>query len=152
MAIINGYATRTQLIGEIDTSGTSTFTTAQTARMDRIIYQVSREIDARTRRHFYASTETRYYTADQSGQLWIDDLLSITTLKTDDNDDGTYETTWTAGTDYHLQPFNAPSEIPPAPYLWIDLDNSSSKYFPKVQKGVEISGRWGHFEAQANEN
>lgn len=41
--------------------------------------------------------------------LWvanIDDCSSITLVKTDDNDDGTYETTWTSGTDYYTLPLN----------------------------------------------
>ena len=71
-----------------------------------------------------------------------DDLLSITTLKTDDDDDGTYEQTW-ATTDYHLKPDNA--ALDGKPYRAIEVADTSQLSLPvAVQKGVEIVGSFGY--------
>ena len=45
----------------------------------------------------------------------MDDLLSVTTLKTDEDGDRTYEITW-ATTDYDLMPYNATLESQAQPY------------------------------------
>lgn len=46
------------------------------------------------------------------------DLVSVTTLKTDEDGDGVFETTWSAS-DYELQPVNAALEVQPMPYTSI---------------------------------
>ena len=55
---------------------------------------------------FGTASETRYYTAEDYDYCLTDDLVSVTTLTTDDLADGTYSTTWTAGTDFQLTPKN----------------------------------------------
>jgi hypothetical protein len=55
------------------------------------------------------------------------DLVSVTTLKTDDDGDGVFETTWST-TDYELQPVNAAAEARPRPYTSIAA--VGSKLFP----------------------
>jgi hypothetical protein len=41
-----------------------------------------------------------------SDRLKVGDIISITTLQTDPNGNGTFTDTWTANTDYTLEPFN----------------------------------------------
>jgi hypothetical protein len=45
---------------------------------------------------FGTASETRYYTAEDWEYVLTDDLVSVTTLQTDDDANGTYETTWTS--------------------------------------------------------
>lgn len=91
---------------------------------------------------FGTATETRYYTAEDYQYVLTDDLVSVTTLQTDDDANGTYETTWTAGTDYVLAPRNA--ALDGFPYTEIDTSVSWPRNFPKdVYLGVKVVGVFG---------
>ena len=91
---------------------------------------------------FGTATETRYYTAEDYEYVLTDDLVSVTTLQTDDDANGTYETTWTAGTDYVLAPVNA--ALDGFPYTEIDTSVSWPRNFPKdVYIGVKVVGVFG---------
>ena len=91
---------------------------------------------------FGTATETRYYNATEYEYTIVDDLVSITTLTTDDNGDGTYPTTWTAGTDYSLAPGNA--ALDGWPYTQIDVSVTYPRNFPKnVYRGVKVVGVFG---------
>ena len=90
---------------------------------------------------FIASTQTRYYTAERSDYCLIDDLVSITTLQTDDDMDGTYETTWSAS-DYILAPRNAANNN--QPYTEIDAAIGWPKVFPVGYLGVKVVGSFGY--------
>lgn len=111
--------------------------------LESAITAASRQIDKYCGRKFYSATETHYFDANCYSELFIDDLLSVTTLKTDDDGDGTYETTWTANTDYVLWPYNASSAG--EPYTEIRTGNSGNYYFPtNVRRAVQIAGSWGY--------
>lgn len=117
--------------------------TSDDAVLEALVESVSRAIDDFCGRRFYAATQTRYYSATSGRRLLVDDLLSVTTLKTDDDGDGTYETTW-ATKDYHLAPYNAQLESVPEPYWSIEVSESGDYSFPVgVRRGVEIAGSWG---------
>jgi hypothetical protein len=91
---------------------------------------------------FGTATETRYYTAEDYEYVLTDDLVSVTTLQTDDDANGTYETTWTVGTDYVLAPVNA--ALDGFPYTEIDTSVSWPRNFPKdVYIGVKVVGVFG---------
>jgi hypothetical protein len=91
---------------------------------------------------FGTATETRYYNADAWDYVLIDDLVSVTTLTTDDLADGTYSTTWTAGTDYNLSPPNA--ALDGWPYTQIDASVTYPKNFPyDIYRGVKVVGVFG---------
>jgi hypothetical protein len=91
---------------------------------------------------FGTATETRYYTAEDWEYVLTDDLVSVTTLQTDDDANGTYETTWTAGTDYVLAPRNA--ALDGFPYTEIDTSVTWPRNFPKdVYLGVKVLGVFG---------
>ncbi len=72
--------------------------------------------------------------------LPVPPLIAVSTLKTDEDGDGVFETVWTAGTDYLLYPLNAEvkDEIRPNP--------NSGKTFPIGLNRVEVNGTWGHLE------
>jgi hypothetical protein len=91
---------------------------------------------------FGTASETRYYTAEDWEYVLTDDLVSVTTLQTDDDANGTYETTWTSGTDYVLAPRNA--ALDGFPYTEIDTSVTWPRNFPKdVYLGVRVVGVFG---------
>lgn len=91
---------------------------------------------------FGTASETRYYTAEDYQYVLTDDLVSVTTLQTDDDANGTYETTWTSGTDYVLAPRNA--ALDGFPYTEIDTSVTWPRNFPKdVYLGVKVTGVFG---------
>lgn len=110
--------------------------------MERIIEAVSRAIDAYCNRQFYKTTTStaRYFTAEDGAYLEVPDLVSVTTLVTDEDGDRTYETTW-AATDYDLWPYNA-SEVY-RPYTELRVTPQGTNSFPTLPKGVKITGQWG---------
>jgi hypothetical protein len=115
--------------------------------LETALEAVCRAIDDYTGRRFYSTTGTRYYTAEDSQCLPIDDLLAVSTLKTDEDGDGTYETTWSS-TCYYLQPDNA-SHFG-QPFWELAVANNSSVVFPTdVKRGVEINGTWGYNQTTA---
>jgi len=110
--------------------------------LEATIESVSRMIDNHTGRRFYAETDTRYYAPVSIDQIYTDDIITVTTLKTDDNNDGTFETTW-ATTDYNLMPFNAGENG--RPYTWIETSGYGNYSFPLgTKKAVQIVGSFGY--------
>lgn len=101
----------------------------------------SRTIDRLCRRpdgDFAAQTATRYFDTDGGTQVHFPSpLLSVTTLKSDDDGDGTFETTWTANTDYWLYPLN---ETP----KWRMVVNPLGNYVLFAgNRRLQIVGSWG---------
>lgn len=114
-------------------------------QIPNVITAASRVVDrlCGTRRRFYAdadANQVRYYTADDSCKLEIDDLITLTTLATDNNGDGTYEVTW-ATTDYKLNPLNAAADS--WPYERIKVAANGRYRFPRYEAGVKITGQFG---------
>lgn len=111
--------------------------------LEAIVEAVSRAIDDWTSRQFYAATQTRHFTAKRWHCLLVDDLLTVTTLKTDADGDGIFEDTW-ATTDYYLAPYNAALASVPGPYWEIETSGVGDYSFPAgVRRGVQIAGSWG---------
>jgi hypothetical protein len=135
MGITNGYATLAQYKAEHEIDDY-----VDDAMIERAIEAGSRIIDEITWRRFYVVPETRYYTAEDSTILYVDDLTAVTTLKTDADGDRVYEQTWQS-TDYDLMPFNANRNG--EPYMWIELAPNGNYSFPLTRKGVEIDGGFG---------
>lgn len=136
MAITNGYATLTEFknYAEIDSTDST-----DDGVIEKLIESASRYIDSKTNRFFYADTAaTYYYTPEANDFLIVDPLYEVTTLKTDDDGDRTYENTW-ASTDYDLMPFNTDDS-----YHWIETTPDGNHHFPIVKKGVEIVGNFGY--------
>jgi hypothetical protein len=118
--------------------------TSEDTILEGLVEAVSRAIDDFCGRRFYAATQTRYYTANRSDRLLVDDLLSITTLKTDEDGDGTFETTLVADTDYWLYPDRPPAAEPA--WWGIELVGRASSQlgvWPAVRRGVKVAGTWG---------
>lgn len=109
-------------------------------------------VDRYCDRHFYPRVETRYVDVEAATQrLLVPDLISITSLKDDENQDGTFENTW-AATDYHLLPYHAqPTARWGQPYDEVvvsRLSGSNKEFFPPGQRVIEIAGLWGYWQVK----
>jgi hypothetical protein len=111
-------------------------------------------IQGYTGRHFYQLTETRTYPPYDLYELPIDDLVSVSSFKTDQDGDGVFETVWTQNTDYQLaiaeNDFNQMATGVPRPYTLVKAINASGggKFFPFAYPfshldRIQITGVWG---------
>lgn len=136
------YGTLAEIRARLDI--TDATDTGDDARLTTALDAASRAIEHITGRRFYATTETRYYGAESAVSVKVDDLLSVTTLKTDDDSDRTYETTW-AVTDYDLTPPNA--TLNGRPYSRIEVAPNGTRYFPygwRNPRAVQVAGSFGY--------
>lgn len=97
-------------------------------------------------RVFGRTNQTRTVVAGNGAELDVLDLVSVTALKTDEDGDGVYETTWTAS-DYQLGPIDAPWKYG-TPWPYIQVLAIGGRRFPvRVSTGrydrVQIEGVWG---------
>lgn len=100
---------------------------------------VSRWIDEHCDRVFARRSVTLALEADGPYAVCTPDLVSVTTLKTDNDGDGVYEVTWGAS-DYELQPVNAAVQIQPMPYTAVAAVGSQT--FPIERRIAQyMSGR-----------
>lgn len=145
MAISNGYVTVEELQAALDPTGEASFAAAEHELMEIAIEAASRWIDAATGARFYPTVGTRVYTADWHDLVYIDDATAVTAVKTDDDGDGVYETTW-ATTDYMLEPRGA--LLNGSPYRQIRINRELGRYsFPRLSGGVEVTGTYGYGSA-----
>jgi hypothetical protein len=110
-----------------------------------IISAVSRQIEDYCRRRFYAATQTRYYSPRHRDHLILDaDLLTVTSLKSDEDGNRTYEITWSASLDYYLGPANNATDGLPYWEVCRDFTNGSYWFPTQYQRSVQIIGSWGY--------
>lgn len=134
MAIVNGYC---DLASFKSFKGITSTDTTDDAVIEDIIEAVSRYIDRKTGRTFYARTETHYFGVPEDRELPLDDdLLSVTKLL---NGDGTEIT----NAYYDLVPKNH------APYYAIRLKESSAYWWTFGTSGdteyvITVIGSWGY--------
>ncbi len=117
-------------------------------RLLALLEDGSRQIDGYCNRHFYVLTTTRRFDGGKGRTLNVPDLVSITSLKTDEDYDRTYELTW-ASTDYLLYPLNAePQQAWGRPYtrILVDIEGGSRSALPSGGPTVEVAGKWGFRE------
>lgn len=131
------YAT----IGDLKTRIGITDTTDDTV-LSAVLEAVSRSIDNYCHRTFgrTAAATVRYYTPKAADEVLIDDCVSLTEVATDADGDRTYEDTW-AATDYDLLPENAAADG--WPYTSIATSPDGDYSFPRVRKGLKLTGTWG---------
>lgn len=114
----------------------------------RAIEAASREVDHYCNRRFYSEVATRYFDGNGRDTLRLSpvpgeaDLLSVTALTVDENDDGTYETTLVAGTDYRLLPVNSMRKDA----IQLLTRGTQLGTWPRGQDAVKVVGKWGYSE------
>ncbi len=106
----------------------------------KAIPAASRMVENLTGRTFGTSYGTRYYSPYEPGYLCIDDLISGN-LSTDQNSDGTFETTWTLNRDYVFEPLNAAAIG--WPYEEVRVHPLGSLRFPCYPRSVAVAGTFG---------
>jgi hypothetical protein len=96
-------------------------------------------------RIFAPLVRTLYFDGDNSDELIIPDLVSLTSIKADENQDKTFEVTW-ASTDYWLMPYNAqPTQPWGKPWTSIKARKKGAKLkFLEGEQSYEIVGAWGY--------
>jgi len=130
--------------------------TAQDNNIDTAIDSACRLIDSICGRKFSQDESVVVKTFTPKSSIYLDtpDISTTTGLivKTDDNDDGTFETTLTLNTDYIVEPTN-PRVIKITggttyyePYNKITiLDTRSSERFdPTIKNNIQITAKWGY--------
>jgi len=115
--------------------------------MRKMCEAASRSIDRYTNRFFHTLTETKYF--DGAKTLWVPDLLSVTTLKTDEDGDGTFENTFdgTALTGDYIKYGGGIEDslnVFPKTRLEIDPEGDYGSFANGVRQGVQIVGTWGY--------
>jgi len=112
------------------------------SQLFRTLEMASRQVDKLTHRHFYCYDGARYFDGAGS-KLWLpDDILSITTLKLDEDGSGTYSTTL-ASTDYILYPLNTYPKL----RLEINRYGDYSAFASGIQNGIKITGVFGYADS-----
>jgi hypothetical protein len=119
--------------------------------LERAVAATSRAIDdycsggVPGSRRFWRDTTAVPHTfwTDDPERAWVDDISSTTGLlvKTDEDGDGTFETTWTQGTDFQLEPLNADL----AGWAWWEIVAVGAKRFPfyPQRAGLQVTARFG---------
>lgn len=102
MSITNGYATLSDVKSALRISDS-----IDDSLIEIAIESASREIDGYCERVFYSTAATRVYIPRDPFVCDIDDLVSVTTIKTSTTGQ-TFDVTW-AATDYQLEPVNGVS-------------------------------------------
>jgi hypothetical protein len=137
MAMTNPYASLAQVKAALRITDS-----VDDSLLEMAIESASRLIDGYTYRYFYnAGTAVRNFAAEDSYLVNIDDLVSISELKTTDEIGSEY-TTWNA-TDYQLQPVNGKQDGLNIPYTSILAVDDKLFNTLGSQALVRITGVWG---------
>lgn len=142
----NEYVTREELLIWLELEGENNDGFYVDA--DRAVEAASRACDAYKKKVWYTTDRTRYYTARLGAQqIEIHDLASLTSLELDFDNDGTYETTWTEGDEFYLDPDGAADDG--FPYSSIVLTRAGRR-FPRYDRAVKLTGSFGWPTVPAN--
>lgn len=139
MAITNGYATLNQLkswIGVSDSIDDPVFEMA--------IESASRMVDDDCERVFYASgtAVARTFTTVDKYVAQIDDAISISSVATDEDGEGTFAVTWSSATDYQTEPLNG--IVGGQPWPITRLRAVGNYLFPTgSEASIRVTGQWG---------
>ena len=147
MAITNGYATLTEIKTFLSISDN-----VDDTLLEGMVEAASRSIDRIANRRFYldANASARAYRVSSPIVLFTDDIGTTSGLivKTDDDGDGTFETTLTLNTDYIMDPLTALNLGRPYTQVTMVTNTQTFPIFPGLfqnglRPGVQVTARWG---------
>lgn len=147
MAITNGYATLTEIKTFLSISDN-----VDDTLLESMVEAASRSIDRIANRRFYldANASARAYRVSSPIVLYTDDIGTTSGLivKTDDDGDGTFETTLTLNTDYIMDPLTALDLGRPYTQVTMVTNTQTFPIFPGLfqnglRPGVQVTARWG---------
>ena len=111
------------------------------------ITAASRALDRICQRRFYAdadANQVRYYTPIRWDWLEVDDLVTLTTLKSADDGTGTFANAWTLNSDFFLEPLNAQADADSWPYTSLRVHPSGAFTFNTFYpRSVQVTGMFG---------
>lgn len=116
--------------------------------LEILLEGVSRKVDDYCGRRFYLddTTSIRFYTTDDPGHIFIEDVDSAAptiSVETDDNNDGVFERSWTRDNvhnyGFRLEPLNA--AVHGRPYTAI---RTLANVFPRTNRAVRITAKHGY--------
>lgn len=121
--------------------------TVHDAELRRLLESASQEIDRSLNRNIHPVVGTFEFSGDGGTLLNLRDLVSVSTLLEDTNNDGTFETGW-AVADYFLGPYNAEPTLDfGRPYQWLQVSSKTTgtqDEFLRGQQNYRIAGTWGY--------
>lgn len=127
MPLTNPYC----LVADVRSQLTDADSKLDAALIERAINATSRAIDRYCGRRFWqdATVQVRTYRPDDPCMARVDDISTATGLlvATDTGDDGVFETSWTIGTDFQLEPLNASADG--GAFAWTKLGAVGTKRF-----------------------
>lgn len=144
--ITNGYAT----LSDVKAAARIT-DSIDDSLLELAIESASREIDSYCERVFYntgATAVSRVYIPQDIFVVETDDIIEVTSIKSDTNGDGTFDLTWQAS-DYQLEPLNGIAGGITTPFTRIRAvgDYLWPVYEPRNinanQASVEVTARFG---------
>lgn len=109
------------------------------ARLTDALDAATTAIDSMTGRSFASTSATKTFGSDGGTVIRIPDLVSVTTLKVDDDDDGVFEVT-ISSSDYELDTYRTTAGWP---YEVVRLLERNFPYVGKRRRRIEIVGTWG---------
>lgn len=138
MAITDGYCTLAQVKSSLRITDT-----VDDGLLELAVEAASREIDQATERTFYnMGTATRKFVARDAYFTQIDDLITLTTLQTDPDGDGSYLVTWSA-TDVQLEPLNGFVSGIKSPFTGLRARDTYLFPIEEEEALVQVTGVWG---------
>jgi hypothetical protein len=138
--ITNGYATLAEVKAALRIPASDTI---DDALLEMAIESGSRAIDGYTNRNFFSSgTVSRVYAPSTSFVTEIDDLISITTLKSASDDDSGFDITFKP-TDFQLEPLNGNVDGQPTPFTQVRAIGDYLFNQFNGQATVEVTGVFG---------
>lgn len=141
MAITNGYVTLNEVKAYLRITDS-----VDDTMLEQIVESASRSIDRIANRRFYldANASARTYRLIGNLRVQVDDFGTTSGLvvKTDPNDSGVYETTFTLNSDYIVEPTNALAKG--RPFTTITIVGGTAFSLPvNYRPQVEVTARWG---------
>ncbi len=143
---MKAYAPLGMLQAEIRTNPNRQPGGSADASMLRFLERATQDIDQRTGRRFNAWSTTRYYSGyghtRDARDLYIGEFASITGVTVDEDDDGTYELTLVADTDYRAVRVDDDTA---KPIVRLELMTRGTQLaaWPAGQRAIKIVGLWG---------
>jgi hypothetical protein len=147
MAVVNGYATLAEAKSFLSISDS-----VDDTLLENMIEAASRSIDRIANRRFYldSTASARQYRVSSPVILYTDDIGTTTGLivETDDDGDGTFETTLTLNTDYIMDPLTALSLGRPFTQITVVSTTNTFPIFPGLfqnglRPGVQVTAKFG---------
>lgn len=148
MTLTNSYASLAEFNDQINIDDS-----ADAAMGELALGAASRQIDRHTGwpHGFWqdSTVATREYYTDDPNCVYIPEGISTATgliVKTDADQDGTYENTLTITTSFILSPVNAADQVPVEPWTELLIVDYGTSFFPtsyNARPGVQVTAKFG---------